>query len=78
MTIIKLPCFKIEVTKHDSGVGYISSNLKEEGEYRYNIAIDAIESIILGHALAGVAIESPAYIEGIETAVNACAQNIID
>jgi hypothetical protein len=32
-------------------------------------AINAIESLILAHACAGVEINSPAYIEGIETAI---------
>jgi hypothetical protein len=38
--------------------------------------IDAIESLILAHACAGIDIESPAYIEGIETAVEACSNNV--
>ena len=37
--------------------------------------IDAIESLILAHARAGIDIASPPYVEGIETAVNACANN---
>jgi len=42
----------------------------------YNGAIDAIESLILAHAVAGVDIKSPAYIEGIETVVDAIGNNI--
>ena len=34
-------------------------------------AIDALESLILAHACAGIDITSPAYLEGIETAVDA-------
>jgi hypothetical protein len=37
--------------------------------------MDALESIIMAHACAGIDIESPAYIEGIETAVEGCANN---
>lgn len=37
----------------------------------HRAAVDAIESMILGHAIAGIDIDSPAYIEGIETANNA-------
>lgn len=37
----------------------------------HRAAVDALESIILGHGVAGVDIESLAYIEGIETAVQA-------
>lgn len=36
---------------------------------------DGIFSMILAHAIAGVDIESPAYIEGIETAVEAVGNN---
>lgn len=39
----------------------------------YNKMMDALESLILGHACAGVNIESPGYLEGIETAVQAIA-----
>jgi hypothetical protein len=52
---------------------------KKEAEIEidlYNSAMDALESIILGHACAGEDIESLAYIEGIETAVQACSNNI--
>lgn len=42
----------------------------------YNRAIDGIESMILAHACAGIDVEAPAYLEGIETAVNACANNL--
>lgn len=69
-----------------SSGGSITSNLHEpptdedEEEFnaaeRYNAAMDALESIILAHAVAGVDIESPAYLEGIKTAVEACANNI--
>ena len=38
----------------------------------YNRMIDVIESMVLAHAVAGIDVESPAYIEGIETAVNTC------
>lgn len=39
----------------------------------YNASVDALESIILGHACAGMDITILAYIEGIETAVQALA-----
>lgn len=64
MKTIKLPCYDIEIFIKDGG-GTISSSLeKYEGE-------SAIESMILAHAIAGVDVESPAYIEGIETAIDA-------
>lgn len=37
----------------------------------HRTSIDAVESMILGHAIAGLDIGTPAYIEGIETCMNA-------
>jgi len=48
----------------------VSSRLQTNG------AVDAILSIILAHACAGIDIESPAYLEGIETAFDAVGNNI--
>jgi hypothetical protein len=48
---------------------------EEEGFQRYEGGIDAIESIILAHAIAGVDIQAPGYVEGIKTAVEALANN---
>ena len=82
-TII-LPCYGIEVTLIDDG-GSITSKMKdspvdssyheEEQAARYNDMMDALESIILAHAIAGVDITTLAYLDGIETACNACAKN---
>lgn len=43
---------------------------------QYNGAIDGITSLILAHACAGINVESPAYLEGIETAIQAAASNL--
>ena len=43
---------------------------------KYRFGIHAIESLILGHAVAGVDITTLAYIQGIETAVDALGNNI--
>lgn len=79
---IELPCFKIVVNLEmdEEGRidnGSISSDLHETGKgaKTFNAAMDGIESMILAHACAGIDIESPAYIEGIDTAVNACGEN---
>jgi hypothetical protein len=49
----------------------------DEGDpAEYNAAMDGIESMILAHAIAGIDVASPAYVEGIETAVQACANNL--
>jgi len=74
--------FGIVVTIGDDGFSTVCSNLHEEPDCPedeeaceiYNCRMDAIESMVLAHAHAGIDIESKEYIEGIETAVNACAQ----
>lgn len=78
--MISLPVFNILITiTADGGGGAIASDMKENEETpedeMFNAAIDGIESMILAHAIAGVDVESPAYLEGIETAVQACADN---
>jgi len=74
--LIELPCYDIKVALNDKGGSMITSNLHDPDlDCDFNIAMDAIESIVMAHASAGIDVESPAYIEGIETAVNACANN---
>jgi hypothetical protein len=53
----------------------IDKNQELQDARIYNSRIDAIESMILAHAIAGVSVDSSAYIEGIQTAINACANN---
>ena len=82
MKCIELNCFGIIVEfDTETGSGQIlTSDLHEdcddEGHELHDAAMDAIESIILAHACAGVDISSPAYVEGIETAVIACGNNL--
>ena len=83
---IHLPCFGITVrldrknTAKTPGTGTITSDLigpgKTVAKQRLNVALDGLESLILAHACAGVDIESPAYIEGIETAVEAITNHV--
>lgn len=86
---IVLPCFGIVLELHCDGAGAIvASDLKEECGHAkrdhcdgtcvesYNAGMEAIESLILAHACAGIDVTSPAYVEGIETAVGACADNL--
>ena len=42
--------------------------------HQFNGAIDGILSMILAHACAGIDVESPAYLEGIETALHAAGE----
>jgi len=76
---VQLPCYGIKVTLTGDRGGSISSDLKEadtEENRDYNAAIDGIEAMILAHAIAGIDITTPAYVEGIETAVEAVGNNI--
>ena len=83
---IRLPCFGITVhldresSPESRAEGSITSQLKEPGRgtlvRRFNAAIDGLEALILAHACAGVDIASPAYIEGIETAVDAIGNHL--
>ena len=83
---IKLPCYGIVVTFAAGESGELRSDLSKNSDEveRFDqptlnptlSAIDGIESMILAHAIAGIDIESPAYIEGIETAVEAVANHI--
>jgi hypothetical protein len=88
MTTIKLPCYGI-VIEYENGGGNITSQLHESVEVDvtrdddevardelYDAAMDAVESMVLAHAIAGIDVSSPAYLEGIETAVQACSNNI--
>lgn len=80
MTTIDLKVFGIVVTLDGKGGGKIVSDLKEtdglQEDVAYNCAMDGIESLILAHACAGVDIAAPAYIQAIETAAQACADNM--
>lgn len=77
--LITLPCYGIVVEVEGKG-GRITSCLHDKNDERdndeYNAGMDAIESLILAHACSGVDIESRTYIEGIHTAVEACANNL--
>jgi hypothetical protein len=76
---IWLPCYRITATlvrrnrADKPGSGAVTSDLHAEAaeNRQINAAIDGTESLILAHACVGVDVESPAYIEGFETAVEA-------
>lgn len=58
--------------------GSVTSSLhsSEEGDERFNAAMDAVESMVLAHACAGIDVTDPRYVEGIRTCVEACANNL--
>jgi hypothetical protein len=57
--------------------GSVSSSLHtaDENDEGFNAAIDAVESMVLGHACAGIDVTDPRYVEGVRTCVEACANN---
>jgi hypothetical protein len=48
----------------------------DKGAEAYDNMMDAVESLVMAHAAAGVNVESPVYIEGLETAVQAMANAV--
>lgn len=79
---ITVETFQVPETNSTKLHGVISSNLKKilvgndpipDDEPGHEIAgiIDAIESLILGHACAGLDISSPAYVEGLRSSLEA-------
>ena len=79
MKEFNLPCFGITVKVENDCGSITSTDLKtehnDEEDELYNAAMDGIESMILAHACAGIDINTPEYIEGIETAVQSCSNN---
>jgi hypothetical protein len=78
----ELPLFGMRVNVTTTQVGYpgcgtITSNLHttEDEDDEYNSAIDGIEALILAHAVEGIDITAPAYVQGIQSAVDAAANN---
>lgn len=68
---IKLPCYGIVVQLDGKGSGTIDSELHDDGEgAEISYALDGIESMILAHACAEIDISTPAYMQGIEIAVD--------
>ena len=83
---IRLSCFGITIRlDHESDVttpgrGRIFSQLKEPAvdgaAMLFNAAIDGLEALILAHACGGIDVTTPAYVEGIETAVEAVGNQL--
>lgn len=76
---VKLPYFGIELAVKGRSGAIVSSNLKDGSEGpALTAALDAIEALILAHACAGIDVASPAYCEGVETAVEAALNTVED
>lgn len=75
----------VEVISMSSGTsGGIKSELKRhvfdgeptESDLELHGAVHALESLILGHACAGIDIGSEAYVAGLDSAVEAIVNNL--
>jgi hypothetical protein len=63
-------CFEFQ--EHCSDRDLEAQQVKQSERYEFlchRAAVDALESMVLAHAVAGIDVESPAYLEGIETTV---------
>lgn len=58
------------------GWGKITSDLRgdDPNEDTDFSEFDAVESLVLAHACAGIDVSSPAYVEGLNTTINAIIQ----
>ena len=75
----------VEVIEMDGKLaGGINSGLKEvmlgsepnESDFEIHGAIHALESLILGHACADIDIGSEAYVNGLDSAIEAISNNM--
>ena len=66
------------VDAHGRRSGSVASSLHstEDEDDRFNAAVDAIESMVLAHACAGIDVTDPRYVEGVRTCVECCATNL--
>lgn len=69
---IRLAAYDIVIALLPQGGGVIESSLHgDDDSSEATAALDGLESMILAHAVAGIDVSLPAYLEGIETAVDA-------
>lgn len=79
MKIINLPVFGIVVNTNHHGGSISSTGLQDEDAGpEYKAAIDGLLSLILAHACAGIDVETPAYLEGVEVALDSVANKYGD
>ncbi len=58
--------------------GSVTSSLhsSDAGDDRFNAAMDAVESLVLAHACAGIDVTDLRYVEGLRTCIDACANHL--
>lgn len=79
MKTIQLPAHGIVINVNRKSGNIHSSELEDKNASpEYKAAIVALLNLVLAHACAGVDVEAPAYIEGIEVAVDSIANEFGD
>jgi hypothetical protein len=83
MKKINLDSFGIVISYNGNSklTASITSDMKEgvnTSKTPFNAAVDGLESIILAHFSAGIEVNSPAYLEGIETALDSLTNRFIE
>jgi hypothetical protein len=73
--------YKVTVTVANSTSGTIEDNIRYESpeteeDRIWNASVDAVTSLILAHACAGVNVEGSNYAHGVETTLQAMANNL--
>ena len=73
--------FKLTVTTDAAtDTGSVRSNLhhpaNEPDAEHWNAAVDMLEAVVLAHALAGIEVAAPAYVEGLNTAIEAASNHL--
>jgi len=66
--VIHLPSYDLCIKLQDGGGEIIAGEL-DEPQFDSRPEFSGILRMLLAHAIAGVDVESPAYLEGLETAV---------
>lgn len=65
------------VIEVEGGCGSVVKSLKEDRRpSRYNAALDAVESLVLAHACAGINVCESKYVEGVQTTLDAIDFNL--
>ena len=72
LKLVEIGSDKILIALQGAGGAIVSSTLKKTGSTaEEKSAMDAIESLVLAHAVAGVNVKSKKYIEGLRAGLNA-------
>jgi type II secretory ATPase GspE/PulE/Tfp pilus assembly ATPase PilB-like protein len=72
-----LDCEASQAANNEEAEDY-DENYREavSGRFKYNGVLDAIEALALAHACSGIDVSDPRYVDGIETVVDAAANNL--